>query len=303
MRISSSLTLCLVAPLAVATSAQAELAYGVTDASAQQLVFFDTAAPAALSNVGNITGLASGQVIRATDFRASDGQFYAVTTSTTDATAAQLWTINLGTGAATAIGAGFTLTGNTSTRISIDFNPVPNALRVVTGSAQSYRINAGTGAVIAQDTSIAGTPLISGVAYTNNVVGAATTTLYAYNFLTDQLATIGGIGGAPSPNGGTFNIIGGSGVVTGNAGGGLDISGATGDAFYAGDTTADTDSNSEFFRVNLATGAFTLIGAFNVALIDFSIRTVAAVPAPASLALALAALGLMTLTTARRRRA
>lgn len=280
-------------------AAQAELIYGISvpgTGGATNLVSFDSATPASTTNVGAITGLVAGHTLRGIDFRPSNGQLYAISSS---GTAAQLYTVNLTTSVATPVGAGFTLTGSASTRVSLDFNPVADALRVVTGSGQSYRVNANTGALIAQDTSIAtagsgATPLISGVAYTNNFAGATQTTLYAYDFLLDNLGTIGGINGVPSPNGGVFNIVGGSGIVTGDAGLGFDISGATGIAYLSvDDFNGSAGFNAEFFSINLVTGAVSQIGADDpFSLLDISVLPILAptVPVPATAWLAVLAL-------------
>ena len=300
MRIASRL--CLAAALCVGASAHAELVYGLTSTGGGRLISFDTSNITAQTNIAAITGVTAGHALRGIDFRPSDGQLYAVSTANSNATAAQLYTINLTTGVATAVGSGFTLTGNVSDQISLDFNPVANALRVVTGSAQSYRVNANVGTLIAQDTSIAGNPLISGIAYTNNVAGATQTTLYAYNFDTDVVGTIGGANGVPSPNGGTFNVVGSSGVVTFGAGvAGFDISGATGDAYFTADSPGS--AANEFYRMNLSTGVLTQIGpndAFSGVfdLLDISIA-IGQVPTPATLALTLAALGLLASTRRR----
>ena len=287
---------------ASATVAQAELVYGITTDG--RLGSFDSGNAGNVTFVGAITGLSAGDTLRGIDFRPSDGQLYAMSTNAAGTTA-HLYTLNLSTGVATAIGAGITLTGNSSTRVSLDFNPVANALRVVTGSGQSYRVNANTGALIAQDTNISGNPLISGIAYTNNVVGATQTTLYAYDFLRDNVGTIGGINGMPSPNTGVFNTVGNSGIVIGNAGSGFDISGVTGIGYFSGDDFNGTpDSEPEFFSVNLGTGAFTKIGDFgSVDLLDFSVAIGAPTRVSAPGTLSLAALGLWAAGALRRRRA
>lgn len=285
--------LCLAAALCVGASAQAEVAFGLTEGS--RLIRFDTVNIAGRADVAAVTGVVAGQTLKAIDFRPSDARLYAVSTNG-PGTSGQLYTINLATGAATAIGAGFALNGNASSRVSIDFNPVANALRVVTGSGQSYRVNANNGTLIAQDSNISGNPLISGIAYTNNVAGAATTTLYGFDFISDNLGTIS------PPNAGTFNVVGSAGIVTGSAGAGFDISGATGMAYFSvDDLFGSAGFGDEFFSVNLATGLFTQIGADDVFsgafdLLDFSIE----VPTPGSLALAVAALGLLASTTRRR---
>ena len=161
--------------------------------------------------------------------------------------------------------------------------------------------------MIQQDTSIATpvgvVPLISGIAYTNNVAGATSTTLYGYDFNLDNLGTIGGINGVPSPNIGVFNIIGPSLKISGNAGAGFDISGATGTAYISfDDLNGSPDLEPEFYSMNLATGAVTQIGDFGtVNLLDFSVQPVAAT-VPVSGTLGLAMLGLLMAGGASRRR-
>jgi hypothetical protein len=268
--------------MSAAGVSRAELIYGIgVPGATTNLVFFDSATPQNFTTVGAISGIVPGQTLRGIDFRPSNGQLYAMSSS---GTAAQLYTVNLATAVATPVGAGLTLTGNTSTRISLDFNPVPDALRVVTGSGQSYRVNANTGALIAQDTNISGTPLISGIAYTNNNFGATQTTLYGYDFNLDNLGTIGGINGVPSPNGGLFTVVGPSGIVTFNAGLGFDISGLTGIGYVSVDDASSPGANAEFYTLNLATGTFTRVGPLDVLpVLDISVRP-RQVPEPVSVA-------------------
>lgn len=299
----TALRLAAIAAITASPAMAADVLYGITTGTSPNLVTFTAANPAAVSTVGAISGLNAGHALRAIDFRASSGLLYAVSTNATNAAEAQLYTVDLGTAAATPVGATIAIAGNTSTRVSVDFNPVPNALRVVTGSGQSYRFNANTGVLIAQDTSVldgAATPLISGVAYNNNLPGATQTTLYAYDFLNDNLGTIGGINGAPSPNGGVFNRIGPSGIVTGDAGAGFDISSETGIAYLSvDDFNGSPGVNAELFTVDLSTGTVTQISPDDFApLLDISVVPV--VPEPSMLAggaLALSA------TFLRRRRA
>lgn len=283
--------------------AHAEAVYGISvPGSSTNLVTFDTSAVNTVTTIGAVTGVVAGHTLRGVDFRPSDGKLYAISTN---GASAQLYTVNLGTGAATPVGGLMTLTGNTSTRVSLDFDPVADVLRVVTGTGQNYRVNANTGTVIAQDSNISGSPLISGIAYSNNFVGAVQTTLYAYDFISDILGRIGGLNGVPSPNGGAFSTIGSSGIVTGDGGAGFDISGLTGDAYFsADDFNGSPGFNAEFFRVNLATGAFTQLSNDDfTSLLDFSVAAAqrTGVPEPASAALVLGALGLMAAGARRRR--
>jgi Domain of unknown function (DUF4394)/PEP-CTERM motif len=282
--------------------AVAEPVYGVSMEGT--LFSFDSVTPATFTFIGpGISGLVSGHSLRAIDFRPSNGQLYAI--STDGATAAQLYTVNLVTNALTAVGGGFTLSGNTATGssvVSIDFNPVADALRVVTGAGQNYRVNANTGALIAQDTSISPSLLgyIADVAYSNNVAGASTTTLYAYNYSFNALGTIGGLNGVPSPNTGVFNAVGLSGIAADSPVIGFDISGLTGTAYLTIDDPSTSLSNSAFFRVDLATGATTRVANFLFPVLDIAVGPVASV-VPEPQTLILVALGLATLAARRRR--
>jgi Domain of unknown function (DUF4394) len=287
-------------PLLWVSSAQAVLIYGITDPT-PSLVSFDSATPGTLNTVGAISGIVAGQTLRGIDFRPSDGQLYAL--SSDASTAAQLYTIDLLTAVATPLGAGLILTGNTSSQISLDFNPVADALRVVTGTGQNYRVNANTGGLINQDTSLdPSNHPIAAIAYTNNFVGATQTTLYAYDVFFNEVYTIGSVNGSPvSPNTGTLFLVGASGFFAFTSSMGFDIDGATGVAYLSLDDSNSPDDKSEFFKMNLATGALTAAGGFNATLLDISVAPVAAtVPEPASLALLLTGVAALAATFTRR---
>ena len=298
-----------------ATAAHAELIYGV---STTGLYSFDSAAPASFTTVGTLSGVTTGQTLRAIDFRPSSGTLYAISSSTTTGLA-QLYTVNLSTAALTAVGSSFAL-ATTSTRVSMDFNPVVDRIRVVTGNGATgtdlglnLRLNPDTGAIAATDTALAydptdtyaattPTPLVGDVAYSNNVAGATATTLYAYEFTNDSLNTIGTVNGAQSPNTGVLHSIGVAGGTTSafNAAIGFDISGATGTGYISYDNGPSALSNAELFSVNLGTGTLTQIGADDAlpsGLLDLSVR-IAPVPEPTTVA----ALGLAALAIVRRRR-
>lgn len=283
--------------LAATTSVQAqETLYGITDTGT--LFRFQSNSPGTQNTVGAVTGLSAGHALRSIDFRPATGGLYALSTSTTDPTAAQLYLLDLATGAATPLGTGFTLADNTSGRVSIDFNPTVDRVRIVTGSGQSYRANPINGAFVARDTNLAfnpgsgaGTPFISGVAYSNNFPNGGTTTLYGYDYLNDQIVTIGGLNSNPSPNGGVLFPVGSTGLLTDTASIGFDISSATGTAFLNADLAGSID---RFYQINLATGTAIDNGSFGIGVL--SISTV--IPAPSAAAVA----GLGLLVAARRRR-
>lgn len=80
-------------------------------------------------------------------------------------------------------------------------------LRVVTSSETNDRINPNTDGLSATDTVLAAptgdvnfglSATVVDAAYTNNFVGATSTTLYAYEFTRDQLRTIGSSKLSPS---------------------------------------------------------------------------------------------------------
>lgn len=314
---SSRLFLAALGLLALAPVAHAELIFGITDdgnGAGVNLVSFDSGTPGSLSTVGALSGQVSGQTVRAIDFSPIDRQLYAVSAS---GTAGQLYTVNITTGAMTAVGTGFTMTTDPGSRLSMDFNPVSGGLRVVGGFGTNVRLNATTGALTANDpdtlydSSVVYSngdpidpendfPFIVDAAYSNNVQGATQTTLYVYDYEFDRLMTQGNINGTPTgPNSGTIFDLpdgpGSSGIVSNTGSLGFDISGRTDIGYVSAEAfPSETDS---LYSVDLTTGQFTELGNFEIDMLDIS---VAPVPAPSSLAVLL--VGLLPAGMALRRR-
>ncbi len=267
----SLIPLSVVACLALAlapTVANAETIFGLT--LNNQLFSFDSATPALVTPHIPITGLPPNEHLFAIDFRpvatdspaaAFNGVLYAWGDTR------HLYTINTVTGTATLIpGLPLAITGPA---FGMDFNPVPDRLRIVTDSDENIRLNPNDATIAAVDTPLAYVagdpnfgvnPDVVGAAYTNNFGGATQTTLYGIDFGLNTLVRQGGANGVPSPNTGQLTTIGPLGFDSADRLG-FDISGQTGIA-YASLTAivGPLDFASQLFTINLATGAATLVG-------------------------------------------
>ena len=86
-----------------------------------------------------ITGLADGESLIGVDFRPSNGLLYGVGRIGADpASLGQLYTIDVDSGLATAVGSRLIpLNGN---GLGVDFNPVPDLLRIVSDLGQNIRV-------------------------------------------------------------------------------------------------------------------------------------------------------------------
>ena len=135
-----------------------------------------------------------------------------------------------------------------------DFNPTVDRIRVVTTTGQNLRLNPETGTVAATDLTINGSAgaMISAVAYTSNVAGAATTALY------DIDGNSGKLYKQLPPNNGTLVEIGDLGIrTTGN--GGFDIAPLQDLAL----AIFEVNKKSTLFTVDLTTGEATILAKYN----------------------------------------
>ncbi len=226
--------------------------------SAGNLITFNSLIPTTILSSVAITGLGSGETILGLDFRPATGQLYAL------GSASRLYTINLTTGAATQVGSdgAFTLNG---TKFGFDFNPVPDRIRLISNTEQNLRLNPNDGTLTATDGVLSyaagdanngANPNAGAGAYTNSFAGSTATTLYFYDFGLQIL------GISNPPNNGTLNTVGGSGLVALEQGLDMDITSdktsATNTAFLTANLGA---ASTNFYRVNLSTGAASLVGA------------------------------------------
>ena len=244
----------------VAQSSQVEgLVWALT--ASNKLVSFSTLAPATITKTLTVTGLQSGETLQGIDFRPRTAQLIAVGSTS------RIYTINLTTGAATQIGSAVFTPTLSGAKFGVDFNPVPDRIRVVSDADQNLRLNPDTGGVAGTDTTLvyatgdanaAANPNVVGVGYTNNISGATTTTLYGIDSNLDILVRQGSAGGAPtSPNTGQLFTIGALGVNTTDQVG-FDVADFN-DAAFASLTTSGA-TQSQLYSINLTTGAATVIG-------------------------------------------
>jgi Domain of unknown function (DUF4394) len=225
--------------LAFLIAAPTALAVTLFATNGTQIASFDSATPGTTTTVG-ITGLGAGEAVTGIDCRPAIGQVYAVTSL------GNLYTLNTASGAATLVSAS-PIASATGGSPGFDFNPVFDFARFMTGTV-NIRINP-NGTLIATDIAPnPGNPAVVGLAYSNNVAGAASTTLYAIDSGTDSLYTLS------NPNGGTLTLVGSLGVDTSSSVG-FDIA-ANGTA-YAALTVGGT---AGLYTINLGTGTATLVG-------------------------------------------
>ena len=176
-----------------------------------------------------IGGLASGESLIGVDFRPSTGVLYAVGRIGADAVG-QLYTIDVTTALATPVGArAIPLAG---VAFGVDFNPVPDLLRIVSDTGQNVRIRPADGMVAGTDTSLAypgvgdpnatRTPRVVAAAYTNPDIEPQPSNPLTNTVLHDIDANRAADADRDSdvltiqvpPNGGVLNTIGSLGVDT-----------------------------------------------------------------------------------------
>lgn len=244
------------------------IAYGLTTADGLVTFAPNSAGLSAPTGPVAITGLASGtEVIVGMDIRPRTGALTIVTRDPADATVnlGRVYAVDPVTGIATLIPANSLLLDfeDTSAAFGVDFNPVPNALRIVNDAEQNFRLTfpAGTaGYTVVADGSINPAGTISAAAYTNNFDGATATRLYVLDTASNELKV------QNPPNDGTQTVVGPLGVAAADHESGFDIVGGAGvsaaganigNAVAYAALTFDAMGNlsTRLYRVNLATGA------------------------------------------------
>ncbi|GAA3926113.1 DUF4394 domain-containing protein [Hymenobacter algoricola] len=248
----------LVAPLSP-PALVGRLLYGLAGGN---LVSFDSGAPSNIRTAVNITGLPTdgSQVLAGADFRPLDGLLYAFGYNAATSQG-QLYTLNLGSGALTAVGGLNSYTLGAAPGIGFDFNPAADRIRIIGANGNNYRINPANGLGSAVADGPTGRPL-SAAAYTNNDNNATTATLlYAYDQGINQVVLIN------DPNT-ALNItnVGPSGITVNTATGvELDVfsdlstpATPVNTAYAAAAVSGST--NESLYEVSLGTGSFSSLG-------------------------------------------
>ncbi len=218
-----------------------------------EFVSFKSSNPGKLLKTPKLTGMTAKEWLVGIDFRPSNKMLYGVTNQS------RIYTINTMTGTATPVGT--LTTALAGENFGVDFNPVPDRLRITNDTDQNLRANPADAANVvdkplvfaATDANAGKNPTVAASAYTNNFAGTKATTLYNIDHTLDALMT------QNPPNDGVLNTLGQLGVrVTGNAG--FDIVWSSETNFAIAALQTEGEKASKLYSVDLKTGAATLIG-------------------------------------------
>lgn len=231
-------------------------AVGLT--SDQRLVDFMVDRPGKIKSIGKVSGLTTDTKIVGIDFRVQNEVLYGV--------GDKGGVYTLSTGNAKAIKVSQLTVALSGTRFGVDFNPAANRLRVVSDTGQNLRHNLDDAAAplvttvdgpLTNPTTPPSTAMgVTGAAYTNNDLNAATaTSLFDIDTVNDRVSL-------QSPaNAGTLAPTGNLGV---NAGpdAGFDIYFSAKRGTNEGFAALNTGGAFRLYGVNVLTGAARDLGAF-----------------------------------------
>ncbi|MDX2065171.1 MAG: DUF4394 domain-containing protein [Fimbriimonadaceae bacterium] len=247
MKHFSRLALLTIAGLS-AVSAQAALSYAITEGG--NFFAFEHARPDAPYGVTAIAGLIPGEKLVGIDARPANGMLYGI------GSFGNLYVLDKRTGAAMMVNMVNVMPNGA--KFGVDFNPVPDRLRVTSTQRQNLRINVDTGVAIVDGMLSYGSPTMPSIvasAYTNNFAGTTTTQLFNIDSETDSLVL------QSPPNDGTLVAVGPLGIdIDDRAGFDIFTTGTVNRAFAALNVTGG--NTSALYSINLRSGAATLVGNF-----------------------------------------
>lgn len=273
----------MLAGMTLAAPAAAQTVFGLT--TDNWIVTFDAGQPGSILTNGTITGLPTGAVLTGIDIRPATGEIYTVSTAGTVFRLApsgnSFSAVSTGQLTNAVGGAAITLNG---ANFGIDFNPVPDRLRLIGASDQNLRINVAGGSTTVDGNINSGTGMqdfqLIGSAYTNSFAGATSTVLYGIDGGTASLVR------TAAPNDGTYTTTNLAGtpflplgiVATAQSQVGFDI------LFSGGANSAFLSANDMFYSVDLTSGLATSLGAIGQTGIR-GITLMSAVPEPSTWAM------------------
>lgn len=237
-----------------AAPASGSILYVVQSGLQGILVNVSAADPSRILSAVPLVGFNGG--LQGFDYRPADGRLYGIGND-------RLHQIDPVSGIVIAVGNSNFNPGTPGNFQGFDFNPVVDRARRVSDGGQNARIDPNLGQIVggafdtpldypASDPNDPATPYVTGVAYTNSVAGAVTTTLYGIDNNLSILTTIN------PPNAGQLNTVGPLGVTLAPFSDvGFDITPA-GVAYAV--MTDNADLLTKLYTINLATGAATLVG-------------------------------------------
>lgn len=250
-------------PTAVARPASGGTLIYAYEVSGNSLISFDAANPGVLVSSTPLVGINSGtgEFLASMDIRPLDGLLYGIVYNGLFST--RLVRINPASGVTTQIG--IPVAAPLGIFWGGDFDPVDDRFREISNIDTNRRFNVFSGSLAGADAGLAyaigdanvgNNPSVVHAAYSNNDPTASHTTLYGIDSTTDSLVSIGRSQPTTvSPNTGQLFTVGHLGLNITNFGG-FDIEKDTG-LGYAALRSAGV---SNFYEINLATGASTLIG-------------------------------------------
>ncbi|NUL01935.1 DUF4394 domain-containing protein [Streptomyces lunaelactis] len=224
----------------------------------QRLVRFDVKDPSKVWPLGTVSGLTGDTTLVGIDFRVQNSRLYGVGDQ------GGIYTLNTSNAQATKVSQ--LTVALAGTEFGVDFNPAANRLRIISDTGQNLRHNIDDPAAplvttvdgtLTNPTMPPSTALgVTGAAYTNNDLNAATaTTLFDIDTVNDRVSV-------QSPaNAGTLAPTGNLGVNAGPSAG-FDIYYSPNAGTNHGFAALQSGGSYRFYRVNILNGTATSLGAF-----------------------------------------
>ncbi|MBC8051856.1 MAG: DUF4394 domain-containing protein [Sphingobacteriaceae bacterium] len=186
-----------------------------------------------------ITGLQAAETVQGIDFRPSTGVLYALGSTS------RIYTINIATGAATAVNVLPFVPTLSGTSFGFDFNPTTAAdnIKIVSNTGQNLTVS--PAGVATLNTSIAATAEITAAAFSSNAVPTTSTKLYVIDTKIDSLLE-------QNPSSGVLTRIGKLGINTAVSNG-FDIGGVSSTAYAVFTVGAVT----KVYTISLTNGSVT----------------------------------------------